>query len=58
MAYDAAENAVVMYGGYPANDYYYATWVLEAGVWTQYDVSPTPAAGTIWGQMTYDAADG
>lgn len=57
MAYDAAANAVVMYGGYPASEYYYSTWVLTGGLWTSYSLSPTPPAGTIWGQMAYDAAD-
>ncbi|MCI4326300.1 MAG: PKD domain-containing protein [Thermoplasmata archaeon] len=57
MAYDAAEGAAVMFGGYPANDYFYTTWVLQAGIWTPYTLNLTPAAGTIWGQMTYDAAD-
>ncbi|HEV8050521.1 MAG TPA: PKD domain-containing protein, partial [Thermoplasmata archaeon] len=57
LAYDAAAGAVVMYGGFPANTYYDATWVLKAGVWTHYAVTPTPGAGTIWGQMAYDAAD-
>jgi len=57
LAYDAAASAVVMYGGFPANTYYYATWVLQGGTWTRYDLTPTPSSGTIWGQMTYDAAD-
>jgi PKD repeat protein len=58
MAYDAAAQSVIMYGGYPANSYYYSTWVFHAGAWTQYALTPTPGAGTIWGQMAYDAADG
>jgi len=58
LAYDSAASAVVMYGGFPANTYYYATWILQGGTWTRYDLSPTPGAGTIWGQMAYDAADG
>jgi PKD repeat protein len=57
MAYDASAGAVVMYGGFPASDYYYSTWVFQAGIWTDFATSPTPPAGTIWGQMTYDAAD-
>jgi PKD repeat protein len=57
MVYDAAVGGIVMYGGYPASTYYYDTWVFQVGVWTGYDLSPTPPAGTIWGQMAYDAAD-
>ena len=43
--------------GYPANTYYYSTWVFHAGAWTRYALTPTAGAGTIWGQMAYDAAD-
>ncbi len=57
MVYDPDVSAVVMYGGYPANSYYADTWVFQGGTWTAYDVSPAPPAGTIWGQMAYDASD-
>jgi PKD repeat protein len=57
IAYDAAAQDVVMYGGFPANSYYYSTWLFHAGTWTQYNLTPTPPSGTIWNQMTYDAAD-
>lgn len=57
-AFDAALNAEVMYGGYPANDYPYGTWLLSNGSWTLYNNLPgSPPSDTVWDQFTYDAAD-
>lgn len=58
LAYDNATGDVVVYGGTPAGTDYYTTWLYHAGSWSAFSLSPTPPAGTIWGQMTYDARDG
>lgn len=57
IAYDTVAGKVVVYGGTPASADYYYTWVYSAGSWTSYDLTPTPPAGTTWGQMAYDASD-
>ncbi|MCI4320878.1 MAG: hypothetical protein L3K05_01035, partial [Thermoplasmata archaeon] len=62
-AFDAADGAVVMFGGQNqsgtsnATDYYNDTWTYRAGVWTQHNLtpSPSPRRGTM---LTYDPAVG
>jgi len=55
---DQGLGTVVLYGGSPAPDDYYSTWLFAGGVWTQYNLTVTPPNPTNpWGQMVYDPAD-
>jgi hypothetical protein len=58
-AFDPADGYVVMFGGQnqsgnsSGSDYYGDTWTYRAGIWTQYNLtpSPSPRRGSM---MTYD----
>jgi hypothetical protein len=59
MAYDAADNETVLFGGYDGGNstVYSDTWVFANGTWTQLHLSTHPSAR--WRQaMAYDATDG
>jgi hypothetical protein len=58
MDYDAPVGAVALYGGTPAPDDYYATWLFSGGAWTEYTLSPVPPNPTNpWNQMIFDPVD-
>lgn len=58
MAYDAADDYVVLFGGYASASMFYSdTWTFHAGKWTQLFPASHPPA-RAYASMVYDAKDG